>query len=389
METNSDISTILDLFPNLTIKQATDCLKTCNNNIEQTINYLVENIDIVTSVTTKVDGSGCGNNIKSTDDIINDSKNSSTFKSEEDIENERLFKEFMDNELKQSEIKNSKKTHLCMVCYSELPITDFYILDECNHKYCNACLNTHYTMQVRSGYSDLKCPMPTCRYKPTYEEVQHILSKEYFEKYDRILVNVHLNNDKNIRYCPEIDCGAAIIIPPNLDKSTTQTVECSNQECKSSFCLNCRESSHHGLTCEQYETAKLELAELMEIEESEMSFKQRMMELFNGFNDQYLDGKTSERRIPKRVRSRLFFIAKKWGKNVDTNRLHQLQLSASTLKWILENTKPCPACKIIIEKIDGCNSMDCVCGTNFCFGCGIRRYEHKRAFPCYDPYYYY
>ncbi|KAN0042070.1 hypothetical protein ACTFIV_004629 [Dictyostelium citrinum] len=389
MEINNDISTILDLFPNLTIKQATDCLKTCNNNIEQTINYLVENIDIVTSVTTKVDGSGCSNNIKSTDDIINDSKNSPTFKSEEDIENERLFKEFMENELKQSEIKNSKKTHLCMVCYCELPITDFYILDECNHKYCNDCLNTHYTMQVRSGYSDLKCPMPTCRYKPTYEEVQHILSKEYFEKYDRILVNVHLNKDKNIRYCPEVDCGAAIIIPPNLDKSTTQTVECSNQECKSSFCLICRESSHHGLTCEQYETAKLELAELMEIEESEKSFKQRMMELFNGCNDQYIDGKTSERRIPKRVRSRLFFIAKKWGKNIDTNRLHQLQLSAQTLKWILENTKPCPTCKIIIEKSDGCNSMDCVCGTNFCFGCGIRRNEHKSAFPCYNPYDYY
>ncbi|KAM9977189.1 hypothetical protein ACTFIR_011047 [Dictyostelium discoideum] len=386
METKNEISTILDLFPNLTIRQATDCLKTCNNNIEQTINYLVENIDIVTSVTTKV-GSG---NIKSTDDIINNSTTTTTtttiFKTEEDIENERLFKEFMENELKQSEIQNSSKTHLCMVCYCELPITDFYILDECNHKYCNHCLNTHYTMQVRSGYSDLKCPMPTCRYKPTYEEVQHILSKDYFEKYDKILVNVHLNKDKNIRYCPEIDCGAAIIMPSDNSSSTTQSVECSNQECKSSYCLNCREPSHSGLTCEQYETAKLELAELMEIEENQMSFKQRLVELFSQGDANSI---IYDKAPPKRVRNRLFFLAKKWGRYVNTDRIHELQVSASTLKWVLENTKICPTCKIIIEKIDGCNSMDCICGTNFCFGCGVKRSEHSAIrFPCYGPYYY-
>ncbi|KAN0048198.1 hypothetical protein ACTA71_002593 [Dictyostelium dimigraforme] len=381
METNNDISTILDLFPDLTIKQATDCLKTCNNNIEQTINYLVENIDIVTSIKTKVGG----NNIKSTDDIINESKNSTsstTFKTEEDIENERLFQEFMENESKQSEIKNSKKTHLCLVCYCELPITDFYILDECNHKYCNDCLNAHYTMQVRSGYGNLKCPMPTCKYYPTYQEVQHILSKEYFEKYDKILVTVHLNNDRNIRYCPEVDCGAAIIIPPNLDKSSSLTVECSNQECKSSYCLNCREESHKGLTCEQYENAKLELSEMMESDP-----KQRAFEFFHNQNYAYhsVDGIPISKN--KKVRRRLFFLAKKWSKNVDPHRIFELNLSRETLRWVIENTKQCPVCKIIIEKIDGCNSMDCVCGTNFCFGCGINRQEHNRFFPCDDPYY--
>ncbi|KAK5580632.1 hypothetical protein RB653_000654 [Dictyostelium firmibasis] len=376
METNNHISTILDLFPNLTIKQVTDCLKTCNDNIEQTINYLVENIDIVTSITTTERG---GNNIKSTDDLIKNStttsSSSSSYKTEEEIENERLFKEFMENESKQSEIKNNEKRHLCMVCYCDLPITDFYILDECNHKYCNDCLNAHYTMQVRGGYSNLKCPFPTCKYYPTYQEIQHILSKQYFEKYDKTLVTVHLNNEKNLRYCPEVDCGAPIILPPNFDKTVSPTIECSNQECLSSYCLNCREESHKGLTCKEFETLKAELSQLLEIKENERGLRRTEYLLFS-------ENVNPHKPLSKKTRNRLFLMAKKWARGVDLKIL-ELKLSAPTLKWVVQNTKQCPACNIIIEKIDGCNSMECVCGTNFCYGCGNKRSDHSHIrFPC-------
>ena len=43
---------------------------------------------------------------------------------------------------------------------------------------------------------------------------------------------------------------------------------------------------------------------------------------------------------------------------------------AENTSWILANTKPCPNCKIRIERYDGCQSMMCIaCGYEFCWLC--------------------
>ena len=46
-----------------------------------------------------------------------------------------------------------------------------------------------------------------------------------------------------------------------------------------------------------------------------------------------------------------------------------------------EGWKLCPntKCGKLVERIDGCNSMICPCGTNFCYGCGQ---EIKYGMPC-------
>ncbi|PWA38650.1 Zinc finger, C6HC-type [Artemisia annua] len=42
---------------------------------------------------------------------------------------------------------------------------------------------------------------------------------------------------------------------------------------------------------------------------------------------------------------------------------------AENTSWILANTKPCPNCKIWIERYGGCPSMTCICGYEFCWLC--------------------
>ena len=44
-----------------------------------------------------------------------------------------------------------------------------------------------------------------------------------------------------------------------------------------------------------------------------------------------------------------------------------------------EGYKPCPACKSMIEKDEGCDHMQCECGQDFCYACG-RRYDG--GLPC-------
>jgi hypothetical protein len=40
-----------------------------------------------------------------------------------------------------------------------------------------------------------------------------------------------------------------------------------------------------------------------------------------------------------------------------------------TKDWIENNTKPCPSCRINVNKLDGCNHMTCRCGVHFCWIC--------------------
>ncbi|KAL7539418.1 hypothetical protein ACHAWF_006403 [Thalassiosira exigua] len=41
-----------------------------------------------------------------------------------------------------------------------------------------------------------------------------------------------------------------------------------------------------------------------------------------------------------------------------------------TLQWLNEHTKLCEGCGSRIEKVSGCNLIECLCGWRFCFGCG-------------------
>lgn len=36
-----------------------------------------------------------------------------------------------------------------------------------------------------------------------------------------------------------------------------------------------------------------------------------------------------------------------------------------------EEWNRCPSCQHVVEKTEGCNFMECICGTEFCYGCGV------------------
>ena len=43
---------------------------------------------------------------------------------------------------------------------------------------------------------------------------------------------------------------------------------------------------------------------------------------------------------------------------------------ADFANWTRANARTCPACRVIIHRDDGCNSMVCTCGEGFCYECG-------------------
>jgi len=46
-----------------------------------------------------------------------------------------------------------------------------------------------------------------------------------------------------------------------------------------------------------------------------------------------------------------------------------LRARLSKYRIILTTTK-CPGCKMHVNKLDGCDHIECVCGTEFCYRCG-------------------
>jgi len=60
------------------------------------------------------------------------------------------------------------------------------------------------------------------------------------------------------------------------------------------------------------------------------------------------------------------------------------QLDLQTHHWLMLNTRPCPRCRVPIQKQGGCNHMQCrACKASFCWAC-MRESQHCRSFACHN-----
>ena len=64
----------------------------------------------------------------------------------------------------------------------------------------------------------------------------------------------------------------------------------------------------------------------------------------------------------------------------DEQRQKELALlnEVKNLRYVAQESRPCPACNMAISKTEGCNKMVCRCGQYFCYICGkaIDGYDH-------------
>jgi len=142
----------------------------------------------------------------------------------------------------------------CPICIEDIDIGKGYILEECNHVYCNSCLQGYLNNLIQDAkVLDIHCPHPSCETLLSYNDVKRLCDEKQFVKYEEFTLVAALKGDPNVRWCPNPkSCNNAIVNDrPNENKKLV----C--DQCHYAFCFDCNEEWHIG-TCEELQEWKLQ-----------------------------------------------------------------------------------------------------------------------------------
>jgi len=171
-----------------------------------------------------------------------------------DQQNEALLRSLLEEERKERELALQNKTYDCPICYTDFPIDEMYVLDECYHRYCSECLRNYILTNMGDGkVSVITCPHPECKVLLHLTEVRHLIPADQFERFERFILQQALESMPDVSWCPKAGCTNAMIGDPNRPMMV-----CSNTSCNFSYCFNCKEEWHADSTCEQYQQWKIE-----------------------------------------------------------------------------------------------------------------------------------
>lgn len=274
---------------------------------------------------------------------------------------------FFEEGKKETSLELDANACLCPICYDDdIQKEDWIVLQHCGHAFCRDCV-VDYIKQCakdRTPAHLLTCPDHNCNSEISNLDLQAILGEnhsEIFERISKASTDNFITSHTNFRFCPHPGCSGIVhrfrqpkwasadydesilnytgavctAVTPSSEKIgnectlTYEGVEDPDYtNCRSRrqpkkahrFCFSCGDAVHWPLTCERLEEWKNRISvEIGKVDDGEG--------------------------------------------NSDFNELAQKI-------WLKANTRPCPKCKIPIEKNDGCNHMVChSCHHEFCWIC--------------------
>ena len=162
----------------------------------------------------------------------------------------------------------------------------------------------------------LRCPNPRCRQEISLDDFRTIVQNDPKRKavFEEILLKKCLDLAAGRKQCPGTNCPVQFI----NDANSTETRTC--EKCKERYCAACLVlHPRAGMTC----------TEAVEEQEARLAGKNALTAL-----------------------------------HVKKNK-----------DWEKQNSKPCPHCKIAIQKNGGCPHVTCKCTREMCYMCGSKWWE--------------
>ena len=123
----------------------------------------------------------------------------------------------------------------CEICYLDYPVEEFFGL-KCEHRYCRECLSEHLEVNIKDGnVIEIPCMMLGCQWRFDKEDIRRFGSKEIYDKYLQFKLNIDVELNPKLKWCPRPSCNRYIEKTGHFIKQVT----C---ECGQKICLKCGEA---------------------------------------------------------------------------------------------------------------------------------------------------
>ena len=139
-------------------------------------------------------------------------------------------------------MRSDEQLKTCDICYEEKPNSQFFGLS-CGHKFCKVCLSEHLQENIANGQVvKIPCMQHGCQVQFEEADVQKFGSEEIFKKYVRFKLNIVVDLDPNLRWCPRNGCLNYVRKPNRFARTATCT-------CGQSVCMACGAAAHGNIRC--------------------------------------------------------------------------------------------------------------------------------------------
>jgi len=130
----------------------------------------------------------------------------------------------------------------CDICYEERPVSQFFGLS-CEHKFCKVCLSDHLETNILNGQVvKIPCMQHGCAVEFEENDVKQFGSEDIFKKYVRFKMNINVDMDPNLRWCPRNGCMNYVRRANRLRKKAVCT-------CGQEVCMSCGAAYHGWVRC--------------------------------------------------------------------------------------------------------------------------------------------
>ncbi|CAD8208123.1 unnamed protein product [Paramecium pentaurelia] len=134
----------------------------------------------------------------------------------------------------------SKGYKECQICFSFRQVHQFL---SCQHEFCRDCISEYLKENILAGNAlVILCPNLFCKEEFGDLQIKEIVSQNLYEKYQRFYFRQLISINKNVRWCPRIDCENYVI---------WQGVDLLTCVCGQQICFKCGNQYHQDISCEQ------------------------------------------------------------------------------------------------------------------------------------------
>jgi len=133
------------------------------------------------------------------------------------------------------------ETHVCDICWDEYEEENMYKYGQCGHMYFVECLREYYKVHISEGDTNLKCPYPNCSVEILPAQIEFVVDKDTYNKYQKFSWFDQMKGNLDCRWCPHPDCETVV------NKVEDGPSICTT--CNFEMCFACGEQYHPDKKC--------------------------------------------------------------------------------------------------------------------------------------------